>query len=203
MNQPRTGMAGPLNDALRAQVPVRVARDQDWWAADVNGFVVSMSTQWVAVQRLVDAVYVDGYEVVRVADVTDVDDDREDGYIQRALAALGRPARDFLLPEDAQVEDVLRAAGHHSPLVCVHLEMADDSPLLVGRLVRFGTKTFDMQLVGPRGVWEVDSARITYRDVTRVQFGDRYSRALDTFGEQPPTVGQHRELDSFCSGDTN
>lgn len=201
MTKPRRAITGLLLDALRAQVPVRLEREQAWWADDVCGFVASMSTRWVAVQRLMDSVYVDGYEVVRIEDVTGVDDDREGGYIERSLAALGRPAPDFHLPKDAGAAGVLRAARQHSPLVCVHLEMADDDSLLVGRLARVGARKFDLQLVGPRGVWEVDSARIWNRDVTRVGFGDRYSVALERFGEQPPAPHGHRELDSFCSAE--
>ena len=203
MTKPRRAIPGLLNDALDAQVPVRLEREHAWWADDVCGFVASMSTRWVAVQRLMDSVYVDGYEVVRIEDVTGVDDDREGGYIERSLAALGRPALDFQLPEDAGAEGVLRAAGQHSPLVRVHLEMADDYPLLVGRLARLGARKFDMQLVGPRGVWEVDSARIGYRDVTRVGFGDRYSVALERFSEPPPAPSGHRELDSFSSAEVS
>ena len=87
----RKVVLGRLQDAVSGQYPVRLERDQEWWADDINGFVVGVSDRWVAVQELADSVYVDGYEVVRMEDITDIEDDRESGYIERAVAGLGRP----------------------------------------------------------------------------------------------------------------
>lgn len=133
-----------------------------------------------------DAVYIDGYEIVRIDDVTDVEDDRESGYIERAVAGLGRPKVDFHLPDDAATQDVLRSAADHSTLVCVFLEVEDDSPLLIGHLNHLGDMKFEIQLIGPRGVWELEPSRWWYKDVTRVTFGGRYSAALERFGAERP-----------------
>ncbi|KAF0835220.1 hypothetical protein C8E84_3097 [Ornithinibacter aureus] len=201
MARTSTVITDRLEEALRSQFPVRICRDQSWAPDDVPGFVVSLSDGWVAVQRLVDAVYVDGYDVVRIQDVTEVEADGEGGYIERAVAGLGRREPRFHLPVGAAADAVLRAAAEHAALVCVHLEAAEDYPLLVGRVVRFGTRKFDLQLIGPRGVWETDAARLWYRDVTRVGLGDRYSSALARFGDRAPVPGRHRDLQSFCSGE--
>lgn len=182
----RKVVLGRLQDAVSGQYPVRLERDQEWWADDINGFVVGVSDRWVAVQELADSVYVDGYEVVRMEDITDVEDDRESGYIERAVAGLGRPKVDFHLPGGPSTAEVLRSAADHSALICVYLEMEDDTTLLVGRITRLGDRKFDIQLIGPKGVWVVEPTRWWYKDVTRVEFGDRYSAALERFGEERP-----------------
>lgn len=186
MPESRDVIADQLRNAARNRCPVRVERVHEWWAADVNGFVVSVGERWVAIQRLMDSVYADGYEVVRIEDVTQVEEDRENGYVERAVADLGRPKVDFRLPEDAATGDVLRAAADHATLVCVHLEREDDSPLLIGHIDRLGERKFDIQLINPRGVWTVDPTRWWYKEVTRVRFGDRYSAALERFGDERP-----------------
>ena len=186
MSQSLGAIIDALTIAARTQHPVRVERDLDWWADDVLGFVVSVGEQWVVLLRLMDSVYVDGIEVVRIEDVTSVEEDCEGGFVERAVASLGRPKVDFNLPEDADTRDVLRAAADHSSLICVYLEAEDDYPLLIGHLEGLGERKFDIQLINPRGVWDVETSRWAYKDVTRVTFGGRYEDALERFGEGRP-----------------
>lgn len=180
------GIIEDLTNAAHSQRPVRVRRDHDWWADDLCGFVVGVGEHWLVIQRLIDAVYIDGYDVVRIKDVTAVEDDREGGYIERGVAALGRPEVDLRLPVGAETSEVLRATADHAALVGVHLEREADYPLLFGHIVRLGEKKFDMQLINPRGIWTVDPTRWRYKDVTRVTSGDRYAAGLAEFGEQRP-----------------
>ena len=186
MSESRGAIIDALTIAARTQHPVRVERDQDWWADDVLGFVVSVGEHWVVLQSLVEAVYVDGIDIVRIEDVTSVEEDCEGGFVERAVASLGRPKVDFNLPEDADTKNLLRAAADHSSLICVYLEAEDDNPLLIGHLERLGERKFDIELINPRGAWDVETSRWAYKDVTRVTFGGRYEAALERFGEGRP-----------------
>lgn len=200
MSESRDAIADQLRDAAGAQRPVRVERDHKWWAADVYGLVASVTSRWVVIQALQDAVYLDGYEVVRIKDITGVEDNSESGYIERAVVGLGHPEADFQLPEGASTGDVLRAAANHSAVVSVFIEKKDDRARLIGDIHRLGEKEFDIQLIGPKGVWEVEPIRERYKDVTRVSFGDRYSAALERFGETRPALESH-EPHNLCSCD--
>lgn len=167
--------------------PVEIARGQEGWEHWVYGFVASVGERWVVLQSLAETVYLDGYDVLRLADITDVDDDREGGYIERAVAGLGgRPEVDFRLPVDAETKDVLRAAAAHSKLISIHLEAEWDSPRLVGRLDRLGDRKFHIQLINPRGVWTTGTSGWWHKDVTSVSFGSRYTTALERFGDPDP-----------------
>lgn len=186
MTKLRSEILEDLRTAARMQYPVRVERDQKWWADDVLGFVVSVGDRWVVLQSLVEAVYFDGYDIIRIADITSVDDDREGGYIERAIAALGRPQVGFRLPDPDSTKSVLRAAADHTKFICVFLEAQPDYPLVIGHLERLGGRRAEIQIINPRGVWATKTFRCRYKDITRVEFGDRYSIALERFGDERP-----------------
>lgn len=188
MPESRNAVVDLLKMAACTESPVRVERDHEWWAADVNGFVVKVGKRWVVIQELTDVVYFDGFQVVWIEDITDVEEDREGGYIERAATALGRPEPDFDVPEDAITADVLRTAADYSTLVSVFFERMDDSPLLVGHIASIEEKKFDIQLINPRGVWVDEPTTWWCKDVTRIEVGDRYADALKRFGEKRPSL---------------
>ncbi|MFO6453469.1 MULTISPECIES: hypothetical protein [unclassified Aeromicrobium] len=182
-------MSTPLNDlfdAERAQYPVRIDREEDWYPDTLLGYVVSVSEQWFAVQELNEAVFFDAYQVARTPDVTSVEDDREAGYIERAVAAMGRPQVDFRLPRQPSTADVLQAAADHSELFVVYFESEWDQPTIVGKLLTLREHDFSMQIINPRGVWVEEPTVWNYDSVTRIRCGGRYEAALAQFGESRP-----------------
>lgn len=187
LRRPDRSVVAALRQAAREQYPVEIERGQDWWKNWVCGFVVGVGERWVVLQVLANSVYLDGYDILRIADITGVEADQEGGYIERAVAGLGgRPAVDFNLPDHADTKDVLRAAADRSDLIGVFLEAEDDSPGLLGHLGRLGAKKFELQLINPRGVWTPEPSRWRYKDVTSVSVGGRYADALHRFGEERP-----------------
>lgn len=186
----RRAIVKALRRAERKQYPVEIDRGEESWANWVNGYVVGVGEQWVVLQSLREAVHIDGYNLIRTADINGVEADREAGYVERAVAGLGgRPEVDFRLPGTAGIKDVLQAAADHANLICVYLEAEDDSPRLIGHLGRLGPRKFEMQLINPRGVWTDEPSRWRYKDVTSVSFGGRYEAALERFGERDPIFG--------------
>lgn len=177
------GIVAQLRDAQIGDYPVRINRGHEVTLAPVDGFVVGVSKQWVAVQVLADSVHIEGYSLVRIKEIESVEDWRENGYIERALAILGRPAVDYVLPHEPTTADVLRSAMQHSPMISVEFELLSDWPMLVGKVTDLGARKFSMRLINSAGVWEPDPARGWYKDVTLVSFGDRYTGVLHRFGD--------------------
>lgn len=175
-----------LESALADQFPIRVYRRRKWEFDRVWGYVIGLSHEWVALQQLSDGVYVDGVTVVRILDVFDVEDLKENGYIERAVEVLGRPDPNFQLEPNATTRDVLSSASRHGKLVGVRFEAESDDPLMVGRVTGLGERKFEMMLVNPAGVWVTSPLREWYGDVTCVFVGDRYSTALAQFGDGYP-----------------
>ena len=84
--------------------------------------------------------------------------------------------------------DRLTAAAGHSTLVTVSFEREEEGePLWIGHIARLDATEFDLQFIDSGGQWEVEPRQTEYEDVTRVQFGDRYSLALAQFGDTRPT----------------
>lgn len=190
------GIADELREAARARRPVKLERRRGRWHLEsLYGYVLDVAGDWVAIRKLVDGVYIDGYSIMRVGDVLRVRVDDENGYVDRAVDALGRPRIDYALPPDPTTRDVLRSVADHSLLVCIHLEMDVEDPMIVGRIVGLGTRKYDLQFIRTSGVWEPEPDRWWYGEVTRVEFGDRYSAALERFGDPPPPLpGPHRTV---------
>lgn len=84
------------------------------------------------------------------------------------------------------MKEALLAAGAHSPLICVHFEAEDDGLLLIGKVTDCDDTTFEMMLINPGGIWTDDSNSWSLSDVTRIEFGDRYTKALERFGDPYP-----------------
>lgn len=207
----RRDVVEALRKAERSRSPVTIDSDQEDWSHHVRGFVVSVGERWVVLQRLVQAAHVEGYDIPRLADITDVADDRRGGFVERAVAGLGgRPQVDFSLPSDAGIKEVLRAAAAHSDLLSVYLETEDESLRLVGRLDHLGDRKFDLMLINSRGVWSAhpshpaEPSRWWYKDVASVVVGDRYTTALERFGEEPPPRRDPKrvKLVSHCTCET-
>jgi hypothetical protein len=174
------------------QYPVEIARGRGGWENWIYGFVASVGDRWVVLQALWQTAYIEGYEVIRLADVTDVANDHEGGYIERAVAGLGgRPEVDFRLPADAGTKDVLRAAAARGNHFSVDFEAEEDSPRVVGLLDRLGDRKFHIRMINARGVWTTGTSSWWYRDVTSVSFGSRYEAALERFGEERPSSVTH------------
>ena len=203
MPQSQAAVADALAEALESQRPVRIVREHDWWAEEVRGFVVGISGDWVALHRLMDTAYIDGYDIVRLQDVTELDHDDDDkaAYTERAIAGLGRPAVDFRLPPRATTPAVLHAAADSAQLIVVHTEATDEDALLIGHLCRLGAEEFDIHLIGPEGQWSREPGRWRFEDVTRIVFDDRYSTALARYGDTRPAVqaGSARDGSLLCN----
>ncbi|CAL4860636.1 hypothetical protein [Microbacterium sp. MM2322] len=176
-----------LRDAAESGSPVRLERRRGKWQLEnVYGYVLDMAGDWVALHKRVDGVYIDGYSVIRVGDVARVKPDHRNGYVDRAMDALGRPNVTYSLPANPTTRDILRSAADHSLLTCIHLEMDVNDPMIVGRITGLGARKYDLQFIDASGVWDPEPDRWWYGEATRVEFGDRYSAALERFGDPPP-----------------
>ncbi len=188
----RGDIAAELREFARTGRPVRLTRLRGRWQLEgLYGYVLEVAGDWLALHKVVDGVYIDGYSVMRVSDVVEVRVGNDE-YIDRAMRELGRPVVDYSLPADPATRDILRSAADHSLLTCIHLEMDVKDPMIVGRIVGLGVRKYDLQFINTNGVWELEPDRWWYGEVTRVEFGDRYSSALERFGDPLPPVDSER-----------
>jgi hypothetical protein len=184
-----------LHRALETQRPVEIIRSHIGKRAEkLSGLVLSVGTDWFAVAALSQAVYLDGWEVLRITDVRSVVPESKSAtaYIERALDVLG-PAPELpdalrfpaaKVPGSELLLEILAA----NALVGIHEEMKHPDALRVGSFVgRRGAK-IGLRQIGSSGKWDAEVTAIKLSKITRVTVGGRYQDALARFGEPLPPL---------------
>ena len=170
--------------------PVSVLRARLRKSETIDGFVVDVGEHWVVVAATSQVVYLDGWEVLRIRDISEVvvAGKRARRYSDRALAALGTPPSK---PTGLRVSlggwrEVLCSVLESAPLVAVHSEKKHPGSLWVGHVLGYRGKKFGLQPIDSNGVWEEDDRSFTLAEISRVTIGGRYNDALQRFGDPRP-----------------
>ena len=167
---------------------VRMRRKKVGNDGDICGYIEAVGKRWTVIRVVTDNVYWDGFELLRTKHITKA---RElpvalTGYITRALATHVDVASFPDLSPGADTEEMLRAVGNASSLVCLHIEKDDPDVCFIGRIVRFDEKWFELLQIRPNGTWKSEGTYFNYSEITRVQIGDRYNEGFAKFGDPCP-----------------
>jgi hypothetical protein len=177
-----------LDDARRSGTLVRLIRgrvpEED---AEVDGYVVALGPELVALHVLSDRIDLDGYEVLRQGDLlAAVDGFPSDTFYKRALVMKGEtpvvPAWLDLSSLAAAIESIRR----NQPLVVLHRERMAPGEVAVGCVRQALPSGIRLHWITPRAEWEDDPTLYRYDSITRVQFGGEYERTLALIAGPPP-----------------
>lgn len=153
-----------------------------------DGLVVALTDDWVVLHEIIDGVHLDGLVALRLRDVSRVLFRDDDAYHRRALAGLGAEVATYEVEADVDARGLLARAQAEGRLVNVLLEVLQDEPMTLGRLLELRRKRFVIHYLGRDGEWAREPERWRYRDVTRIEVGGRYLEALERFGDPYPTA---------------
>ena len=172
-----------LEKALAEGLRIRVWRSKvvDW---SDNVYVAAVTDGWVAFESMLGSVLSDGYDLVRLRDITDVhvmDEARQD-YWSRVRSEYPRRSPVPDLTRIGTTADALTSASALAPLISVHEERWENEPVWIGRLERVRTKSYWMTPIDPAGRWE-EPERFTFKNLTRIGVLDRYAMALAVHGD--------------------
>jgi hypothetical protein len=179
-----------LDDARRSGTLVRLTRggvpEED---ADVDGYVVAVGPELVALHILSDRIDLDGYEVLRLRDLlAAVDGFPSDAFYRRALEMKGEtpavPAWLDLSSLPAAIESIRR----NQPLVVLHRERMAPGEVAVGYVRQSLPSGIRLHWITPQAEWEDDPTLYRYDSITRVQFGGEYERTLAMVAGPPPNA---------------
>ncbi|WP_188508716.1 hypothetical protein [Conyzicola nivalis] len=156
----------------------------------IDGYVVEVGEHWVVVAATSHVVYLDGWEVLRIRDISEVEVAGKQArrYSDRALASLGTPPSKptGLSVSHGGRKEVLRSALESAPIVSVHSEKKYPDSLWVGRVLGYRGEKFGLQPIDSNGVWEEHDRSFTLAEISRVTIGGRYNDALQKFGDPRP-----------------
>jgi hypothetical protein len=80
---------------------------------------------------------------------------------------------------------LLNAANQHFPLVTVHRERADSETCKIGRVIGLTKSRLSLLEIGPDAVWEQKPSEVRLSEITRIDFGGGYEKALHLVGGKP------------------
>lgn len=170
-----------LRQARNGKNLVRIGRHRLEDAAVFSiGYVVDVSGIAVLLNKVSDRIDLDGFEVLRLADVTSCARRfPESGFYRRALELKGIQPQLPVAPIDlSTVRTAIRSINEHYPLVVIHREAIEPDECAIGRLALEGEASFTLRWMTPVAKWVADRRRYRYRDITRVEFGSEYENTL-------------------------
>lgn len=190
MSQSRAMIMNLLASAVRDGSPVTVRRKHLDWNT-THGFVIALTDSWVVMHAL-DGAYLEAVVLLRSDAITKVETHADAEYVVRAVTGLGTPVAQFDAAPDADVAVLLRSVVERADIVGVHLESHKGDWVNYGKVHRIGKKRADLQFIGRDGDWAdyIDAWKL--RKVTRIEFGGRYIRALEVFGDPIATAISRR-----------
>jgi hypothetical protein len=178
-----------LEHAQAEQLLVHVRR----WIPDADrleGFVVGIGSEWVALQHLSDRIAFDGWRLIRRKDIQAVTIDPDaDCFEIRALRA-----REMWPPSapPLDLDDVLGAVGSASKAAKTMVSVFDefDRPEVcwIGAVVSVNQNRLRLLEVDTRGGWARKTRTFDPADVTRLEMGGGYEEALLLVAGPPPSV---------------
>ena len=157
-----------------------VVRDQfDADGVRSCGCVLAASEDLLLLHRLSDRIDFDGYEVLKVKDVThfNTDFDRKQFY-EKALHAKS------IVPSDApdvslsSMRHLLESVDAKFPLIVIEREVRTPDECEIGRIRLLTDMRYALKWLSPDARWEDDGQTYAIEDITRVTFDGEYENTL-------------------------
>jgi hypothetical protein len=158
---------------------VQIERHSDFDESVWYGYIMFETESLMVLQYVSDSYNLDGYRCVRKSDISCVKDEfsRKD-FVQRALRCKGVTCS----APKIEMADDLRKMMERIPvvygLVTIHRELVCPNECEIGVLRDTSSDTYNLEWITPNGDWIHDDRPFRFTDVTRLDWGDEYSRTL-------------------------
>ncbi|MFA7320206.1 MAG: hypothetical protein WC000_01945 [Dokdonella sp.] len=172
------GVRAVLREAFEARIPMRLAREhiQPGW---IHGYVIGLSRDFCLIAEVGDAMRYDGYVVVLIADLSQIEEDPSREFVEKALALRDEP---LLIPKDFPLDDwasIADAAMRFAPLLSVNVvEDADGEVSYIGQLAGIERDALLLREVDPNAHWHSDAGDYGFDEIASIGFGTGYLDAL-------------------------
>jgi hypothetical protein len=167
-----------LREALEQRIPMRFARErvQPGW---IHGYVVGLSREFCLIAEVGDAMRFDGYVVLSISDLTEVEEDPSREFVEKALALRNEP---LAIPEDFPLDSwaaIAEAAIRFAPLLSVNVVEDEDGEVsYIGQLVGIENDALLLREVDPNAHWHADAGDYGFDEIASIGFSTGYLDAL-------------------------
>jgi hypothetical protein len=167
-----------LSAARLARTLVRIHRSCE--EGHVTGYVCSLSSELVLVHVVSDDIRFDGFQALRLRDVTRVQAPAPHAaFVERALELRRlRRKRAPVSLDLTSIASLLTTASQAFPLVTIHRELADPDVCHIGTVLGMTATSVTLREITPDARWEKKKVRHALSDITRVDVGGAYENAL-------------------------
>lgn len=182
----QTAVGADLRVAAASAELVRVRRTIR--GADViEGFILKIGAEWLLRHKLDPGIFLDGHIALRVRDVQNVRPLANATFVARALQHLGMRPRMPGRVDLTSARTVIETASRRFPLLTIHVERRNPDVCYIGAAVDMSSRTLRLREITPTAAWEDKPTNYALRDITRVDIGSHYERALLAVGGVPRT----------------
>lgn len=151
-----------------------------------DGYVLGMSTELVLLQPIRDRIDLDGYDVLRIADITKLSaTPRPKATFYKEALAIKRQVPK--LPKKIllnNMRSLLQSVNDNYPLIVIHRELMAPDSCEIGQISKIGSMRYRLHWINPMAVFEPDRRSYNLVDVTRVQFDGAYENTLATVAKR-------------------
>jgi hypothetical protein len=167
-----------LREAHEQRIPMRLSRErvQPGW---IHGYVVGLSREFALIAEVGDAMRFDGYVVLTIADLTQVEEDPSREFVEKALAMRNEP---LAIPADFPLDNwavIAEAAMRFAPLLSVNVVEDEDGEVsYIGQLAGIEHDALLLREVDPNAHWHADAGDYGFDEIASIGFGTGYLDAL-------------------------
>ena len=145
----------------------------------VMGYVLAVGPQFFLIALVDENIRFNGFQCLRLRDVRNLEvPAKYAGFIETALKLRRekRPRIPAVVVDS--VQELLRTAGRAFPVITIHREVAAPDVCHIGRVVAVSESEISLLEIGPDACWDVDALSYRIREITRIDFGGDYEKAL-------------------------
>ena len=172
------GIRVVLRESFEQRIPMRFAREriQPGW---IHGYIVGLSRDFCLVAEVGDAMRFDGYVVLAIADLSQIEEDPSREFVEKALALRNEQ---LSIPQDFKLDDwaaITQSAMRFAPLVSINVVEDDAGEVsYIGQLVSIENDALILREVDPNAHWYADTGDYGFDEIASIGFGTGYLDAL-------------------------
>lgn len=168
-----------LQRFLRKQTIIRLY--SRFVAGHFHGYLAGWSEEWLMIKDIHDTMQVNGFTVFRRTALKELVEAPYQKFVREAIELRGRDWPSHQIGKDMDLSDsrsIIESACSKFPLVTIHIEREDPNVCYIGREPGFDKKRLYWTEIDPDARLEKDSSSHKLKDITRIEFGGLYEKAL-------------------------
>ena len=181
---------------LRAYEDVLISRfSSKFEKGHTDGYVLDIGQSFFMLARIDDSKKFDGFECRRIEDMRKIKVPAP--YATFALEALRKQKQMIRKKPDVSLDslpEILESANKIFPIVTIFTEELKPNCCWIGKVVELTPRHLTLHKIGPDAIWHDSPTKYRLSEITRVDFGGGYERALYLVGGNPsPMKGKAKQ----------